>query len=121
MLTARKHLPAYPDGVVKFYTEKDNYSTFKAKQNPTVLEDLDFVNVVVFAYESIRERDIEVAEQQGKTLSLKIRCPLCPGITSECKALIGSTLYDVAYIDPAHSEVFVYLEGGRILADPGKD
>ena len=122
MLKKRNHLPSYPDGVVRFYLEKDdNHTTFGAKENAVKLSDLDFVNCVVYSIESIRDRDIQFAEQQGKTLTLKIRCPFCPGLTTECKALIGDLLYDVAYYDPNHQEVFVYLEGGRILIDDTND
>lgn len=120
MLEKRKHLPSYPDGVVRFYVENDNYSTFAAKQNAVRLNDLTFVDCVVFSREAIRERDIDFAEQQGQSLTLKLRCPLCPRITAECKALIGDTLYDVTHIDPTNSEVYVYLGGGRIV-DTGTD
>lgn len=113
MLRKKRVVPNYPSGTVGFYNERENYSSFKAKKNAVSMDDLEPIHRVRYKSESIRERDIQTAEQLGKTLTLKISCPLCPGLTTESKALIRNTLYDVAYIDPAGKQVFVYLEGGR--------
>lgn len=116
MLKKRKNLPAYTDGVARFYREKDNFTSFKAKQNAISYDDLEFVNCCVYANESIRERDMDFAYQQGKTLSKKIRCPKVTDVDTECKVTLADhLLYDIANIDESDRELFIYLEGGRIV------
>lgn len=117
MLKKRNHLPAYPDGVVQIVEEKENQTSFGAKKNPTTRDDLKKIVSLFYAIENIREKDFEYAEQLGSTLTLKLRCPLAPGITSTQKALIGKMLYDISHTDSTTREIFIYLSGGRKIAD----
>ena len=111
----KRDVPAYPDGVVCFGTVKKEPSTFSAKQNPVKSSDLDLKNCGVFAFENLREQDIDYAEQMGTTYSLKIRTPKIPGVKADLKAVINGVMYDVSRVDPSAYELYIYLEGGREL------
>lgn len=112
----RSDLPSYPDGIVSFCNVAKLPSTFSAKQNPVTLDDIEIITCGVFAYENLREQDIEYAEQMGTTYSLKIRTPKIPGVDADMKAMIYGTLYDVSRVDPSKYELYIYLEGGREIA-----
>lgn len=116
-LKRRRKLPTYPDGIVSFVKSVKASSTFSAKQNPTTLRDLEILMCGVFAFETLREQDIDFAEQMGTTYSLKIRTPKMPGVNANQKALIGSMLYDVSRVDPSKYELYIYLEGGQEIDD----
>ena len=108
----KRNLPTYPDGVVLIYREKPMRTTFGGKENPTSTDDMELVAKLAFSEESKRERDFEFAEQQGFNLSAKIKTHLVSDVDSGCKALIGSKLFDVSYIDQTRTEMYLYLEGG---------
>lgn len=103
----------YNDGVVRIYKDKSKSSTFGAKQNTRGLDDLDFVVKLDFEELSKRQQDQDFAEQNGFSLSMKIRTRLAPGLDSKNKAVIGDTLYDISYLDKARTEAFLYLEEVR--------
>lgn len=108
----RTKLPAYPDGIVRFVKVKTTPSSFNAPRNPTTYKDLELVHCCVFAYEALREQDVEVANQLGTSFNLKIRTPKAPNINSQLMAQIGNMLYNIVRLDPSTYELFVYLEGG---------
>lgn len=112
-LPRKSEVPAYPDGIVCFATVTKEPSTFSAKQNPVTMDDLDLQTCGVFAFENLREQDIQYAEQMGTTYSLKIRTPKIPGVKADLKAVINGMLYDVSRVDPSKYELYIYLEGGR--------
>lgn len=111
MLKKRK-LPTYNDGVVSIFREKQKGASFGARMNPESLDDLDFVVKLGFTAQSMREQDFVAAEQRGINVSTKIKTHLAPGVDAGCKALINGLIYDVSYIDPTRTELFLYLEGG---------
>lgn len=114
MLRNRKHLPAYPDGVVGIYEVATELTSFAARRNPRSLDDLSFIVSACYSIEAIRESDYEFAEQKGINAEMKLRVPLCEAIKSQHKALIGKTLYDIYRIDPDRQKgMYLYLSGGR--------
>ena len=102
--------PRYNDGVVSIYREKQKRSNFAAKENVSVLDDLDFVAKLDFEESSKREQDLEFANQNGFSLSLKIRTRLLPSVDNKTKAIIDGVLYDVQIVDKSRTEMWIYLE-----------
>lgn len=107
----RKRKPeTYNDGIVSIYREKDRRTDFNAKRNVSSLDDMDFVVKLAFQELSKREQDLEFAQQNDFTLSLKIKTRLVKGVDNKCKAVIDGYLYDVSNADKSRTELFLYLE-----------
>ena len=100
----------YNDGVVSIYREKEKRSNFAAKENVSVLDDLEFVAKLDFEEASKREQDVDFAQQMGFSLSLKIRTRQLPNVDSKCKAIVSGYLYDVSYIDKTRTDMWLYME-----------
>lgn len=109
----KKQVKRYNDGIVKIYREKIRRSNFSAKQNVSVLDDMDFI--VKLAYEEVskREQDQEFADQNDFSLSLKIKTRYVNEVDNKCKAVINGWLYDVKYVDKTKTEIYFYLEEVR--------
>lgn len=101
----------YNDGVVSIYREKTKRNTFAAKENVSVLDDMDFVAKLDFEESSKREQDITFAEQAGFSLTLKVRTRYLPLVDNKCKAVIDGYLYDISYVDKSRTEMWLYMEG----------
>lgn len=101
----------YNDGVVAIYREKPRRTDFAAKQNVSVLDDMDFIVKLAYEESSRREQDIDFAEQMGFALTLKVRTRYFIGVDNKCKAIINGYLYDVSYVDKSRTEMWLYLEG----------
>lgn len=107
----RPKFALYNDGVVSIYREKDIRSNFAAKVNAKSLDDMTFIAKLAYAEQSKREQDLEFAQQNGFSLSLKIKTRYVKGIDNKCKAVINGYLYDVNYVDATRTELYIYLEG----------
>ena len=105
----------YNDGVVFIYREKGKHSNFGAKENVSVLDDMEFVAKLDYEEASKREQDLEFAEQQGFSLSLKVKTRYLKSVDNRCKAVIDGYLYDVSYVDKNRVEMWLYLEGVKSL------
>lgn len=105
----------YNDGFVRVYREKERQSDFSAKKNVSTLEDMDFIVRLDFEEMSKREQDLQFAEQNDFTLSMKIKTRFFKGVDNKCKAVIDGYLYDVSYIDKTKTEMYFYLEGVRTI------
>jgi SPP1 family predicted phage head-tail adaptor len=105
----------YNDGVVFIYREKGKRSNFGAKENVSLLDDMDFIAKLDYEEASKREQDMEFAEQQGFSLSQKIKTRFMKRVDNKCKAVIDGYLYDVSYIDKNRVEMWLYLEGVKPL------
>ena len=107
----RKRKPkTYNDGIVNIYREKDRRTDFNAKRNVSSLDDMDFVVKLAFEELSKREQDLEFANQNDFSLSMKIKTRFVPNVDNKCKAVIGGYLYDVQSADVTKEEIFMYLE-----------
>jgi hypothetical protein len=107
----RFNFSRYNDGVVSVYREKERRTDFSAKQNVSTLDNMDFIVKLAFEESAKREQDLEFAEQNDFTLSMKVRTRLVKGVDNKCKAVIDDYLYDVSYIDKSRTEMWLYLEG----------
>lgn len=108
-------LSAYKDGVVSIYEEIERKTDFAAKRNASSLDDLVFIVKLDFAESSKRIQDLEFAEQNGFSLSYKIKTRHVPNVKVKHKAVINGYLYDISYIDKAADELYLYLEEVRKL------
>lgn len=111
----KNNFSKYNDGVAFLYNEKTKRTNFGAKQNVSTLDDLEFIAKLDFEQSSKRQQDIEFAEQQGFSLSLKIKTRYLSKISNKCKAVINNYLYDVQFVDDDRKEMWLYLEGVRSL------
>ena len=107
----KPRFPLYNDGMVSIYREKDRRSNFSAKINAVSLSDMELVAKLAYAETSKRQQDVEFAQQQGFTLSLKIKTRYIRGVDNKCKAVIDGYLYDVSYLDATRTELYLYLQG----------
>lgn len=105
----------YNDGVVRIYREKGKRSNFGAKENVSVLDDMEFVAKLDFEESSKREQDLEFANQNDFSLSLKIRTRYLKTVDNKCKAVIDDYLYDVKFVDKTRTEMWLFMEGVRSL------
>lgn len=105
----------YNDGIVLIYREKGKRSNFGAKENVSVLDDMDFVAKLDFEESSKREQDLEFANQNDFSLSLKIRTRYLKDVDNKCKAVIDNYLYDVKFVDKTRTEMWLFMEGVRSL------
>lgn len=106
----------YNDGIAWFYRKKPDNLT--RTRNITSVEELDFQVKLAYSEMSKRQQDMEFAEQQSFSLSLKIKTMnpgKAKGIDNQCFAIIGNTLYGIKYIDSTRTELFFYLEKARVL------
>ena len=110
-----KGFETYNDGVVSIYREIARATDFNAKRNVSTLDDMDFVVKLNFKELSKREQDLEFAQQNDFTLSMKIKSRLVKGVDNKCKAVIDGYLYDVSYTDKSKTELFLYLEGVKAI------
>lgn len=111
-------LPTYNSGVVGIYRVKSGDTTsFGAKINVDSIDDLSLLVKLNFAEISRRQQDFEFAEQLGFSLSYKIKTKFHAKVDTKCKAIINGYLYDIQYIDPTQTELYIYLEGVKQL-DP---
>ena len=101
----------YNDGVVFIYREKEKRSNFAAKENVSTLDDMEFIVRLDYEESSKREQDMDFAEQNGFSLSLKVRTRCLKSVDNKCKAVIDGYLYDVSYVDKNRQEMWLYLEG----------
>lgn len=108
-----KTFPKFNDGVASVYREKQRSTGFNAKINAKGLDDLDFVCKLDFEQMSKREQDQEFANQNGHSLSMKIRTRYVNIVDNKCKVVIDGTLYDVYDIDKTRTELYMYLEEVR--------
>jgi len=106
----------YNDGVVSIYRERVKKSNFSAKENVSVLSDMDFIAKLAFELSSKREQDLAFAEQNSFSLSLKVRTRCLAAVDNKCKAVINGYLYDVSYVDKTREEMWLYLEGIKELS-----
>lgn len=107
----------YNDGIVYIYREKKRQTDFNAKQNVSTLDNMDFIVKLAFEEASKREQDLEFAEQNGFSLTAKVKTRLVNGVDNKCKAVIDGYLYDIYYMDKTRTEMWLYLEGVKQL-DP---
>ena len=111
----QNNFSTYNDGVIRIYREKARKTDFNARQNVSTLDNMDFIVRLDYQEMSKREQDLEFANQNGFSLSLKVKTRLVKDVDNKCKAVIDGYLYDVSYIDKTRNEMFLFLEGVKHL------
>ena len=106
----------FNDGVVSIYREKEKRTNFGAKENASTLDDLEFVAKLDFEESSKREQDLEFANQNGFSLSLKVHTRYLKSVDNKCKAVVDGYLYDIQYVDKTRTDMYLYMEGVKALA-----
>lgn len=112
----QKKVPTYNDGFVRIFRKKQ--SNLTVNRNVTSLSELDFLIKLAYSETSRRQQDLEFAEQNSFSLSLKIKAPkpvIKKGLDTSCFAVIENTLYSIQFIDTNSTEYFFYLEKIREL------
>lgn len=107
----------YNHGIVSIYREKEKRSNFSAKINAVSLADLELIAKLNYSEVSKRQQDLEYAQQQGFTLTQKIKTRFIKGVDNKCKAVIDGYLYDVSYVDATRVELYLYLQGVDHVTD----
>lgn len=107
----------YNDGVVRIYREKSRSTNFSAKINVSSLDDMEFVAKLDFEETAKREQDLQFAQQNDFTLSLKIKTRYVKTVDNKCKAVVDGYLYDVSYIDSNRTEMWLFLEQVRKIGE----
>lgn len=108
----------YLDGFLTIYRpDMSNKSHFGAKKNITSIEGMEIIYKLAFAQSYKRLEDMEFAESNGRSLTLKVKVRLVRGIKNSDKVVIGNTLYDIMYLDEDRNkkELYLYLEEVRSL------
>lgn len=105
----------YNDGKVFIYRDKGKRSNFGAKENVSEMDDLEFVVKLDFKECSKREQDLEFANQNDFSLSLKIETRYLQSVDNKCKAVINGYLYDVKHVDKTRTKMYLYMEGVKLL------
>lgn len=101
----------YNDGVVHIYREKERKTDFNAKQNVSTLDNMTPVCRLDYEESAKRVQDLDFAEQNGFSLTMKIRTRYLKCVDNKCKAVIDGYLYDVSYVDKTRTEMWLFLEG----------
>ena len=103
------------DGWALIYKEKPKKTDFSAKENVKGVSDMEYICRLAYKEKSRRQQDVEFAERQDRSLSLKLECWEDRRIQRNFKVLIKNIIYDVIYVDFSRSEkkMFLYLEEVR--------
>lgn len=106
----------YIDGVVLICKKKEKGTDFSATINPQSTDDLERVVKLNYQSMSVRNQDLEFAEQSGFSLSMKIKTRIFKDITSKHMAIVDNFLYSIKYVDKDKVNMYLYLEGVRSVA-----
>lgn len=111
---ANKKIINFNDGYIQVYTELVTKTNFGAKTNARGLDNLEFVVKLAYTECSKRLQDLEFAEANSRSLSLKVKTRLYP-ISNEAKIVLNDTLYDVITVDTDRPNrvMYLYLEEVR--------
>ena len=111
-------IPTYLDGFLTVYRpDMSNKSHFGAKKNITDIDDMELIYKLAYAQSYKRLQDMEFAESNGRSLTLKVKVRLINGIRNSDKVVINNILYDIMYLDEDRytKELYLYLEEVRSL------
>lgn len=105
----------YNDGYISIYDEIPNKTDFNARKNIKSLDNLVFIMKLAYEECSKRQQDMQFAESNGKTLSLKLKTRYVCKVNTAHKVVLINTLYDIITIDydRKKQEMYFYLEKVR--------
>lgn len=101
-------ISSFNDGVVELYEKR-------TEKNVKDLNDLTYLSKLRFDEKSLRQQDIEFAQQQNKQLSLKIATPDDGNTDPSRIAVIGNVIYAIIRIDRDRTarQLYFYLQEVR--------
>ena len=117
-MTKKKELDVYTDGYLYVCDSVNTQTSFGAKVNELKKSDLKNLRKLAFVEMSRRGEDFEFAESVSRKLTLKVKVPYRPGVTTDQKVLHGKLLYDIFKIDYDNDKknLYLYFEEVREIA-----
>ncbi len=111
----KKRFQTYNDGFLYVCTSRMTESDFNAVRNATQETELTKLLKLAYTELSKRDEDMDFAESQGRTLSLKVKTRFHPLVNKMLMVLIEDTLYSIVKLDPDREkrEMYFYLEEVR--------
>ena len=108
----------YIDGVLYVCNPDSGQSDFNAVKNPTKRKNLDVIWKLDFREMSRRDQDMDFAESQGRTLTMKVKTHLLEPVNRLHMVMIGDILYSIINLDKDRyaQEMYFYLEEVRDLS-----
>lgn len=100
-------LDVYADGVVAIMAETPSRSTVGL--DFTSISGLDRVRSMAFCQMSRRAEDMKLADDDGFSLTLKLKTRHAADVTPEHLALVGTSLFEVGHVDDDRAHDFLYL------------
>ena len=85
----------FNDGFIRVYKSNEKVSNFGAKQNVKSADDLTFIIKLAYEENYKRQQDLEFAEANGRTLSIKVKTRYYNGLQTDYKVIIDNALYDI--------------------------
>ena len=113
----RQRVKMYNDGVAILCEVKKKETDFNAKINPKTKDDFEKITPIPFGNVSVREEDLDFAEREERTISMKIRVPYCLYVKKKKYLMIGEILYFIYSTDVSKdkTEIYLSLEETRCL------
>lgn len=106
-----KKMATYNDGYLIVYKPPDTASSFGAPVNARDVKNMELVVALSYSERSRRAQDMEWAQANDISLSLKVCTPLYE-VSTACRVAISGTLYSIANVDydRGNRQMFLYLE-----------
>ena len=116
----RYRFTPFNDGYLFVTDVKKERSDFGAKQNPESRLDLDLIVKLAFRTMSARDEDLEFAQAQNRTLSMKVCTRFLPCVKKTHSVIIGNKLFSIVKLDMSKEkgEMYIYLEEEREVLCP---
>ncbi len=107
--------PTFNDGMLRICIEKKQETDFGAPRNARKTEDFEYVMKLGFKEMSKRDEDLNFAESEDRTLSMKVKTRLRYQVKKTHMVLIEGMLYSIIHIDydKAEEVMYLYLEEVR--------
>lgn len=118
MQKKRSRFSTFNDGMLFVCTVVSDQTDFGAVKNATKSSDLKKKLKLAYEEMSKRDEDVDFAESQGHTLSMKVKTRHHDGVTTQNQIIIGKTLYSLYKLDCDRSkqEDYLYLEEVRKIS-----
>lgn len=112
----RTKITNFNDGYIRVYEETVSKTKFGAKTNPKSTDNLNLIVKLAYTECSKRLQDMEFAEANSRSLSLKVKTRLYP-MRNDYKVVLNNVLYDIITIDTDRTKrvMYLYLEQVREL------
>lgn len=118
-MVKKKEIDTYSDGYLYICDSSGTQNSFGAKINELKKSDLKNLQKLAFCEMSRRAQDLEFAESMSRKLTLKVKVPFRPDVTTDRKVLHENMLYDIfeSDYDSDKRNLYLYLEEVRKIAE----